>query len=90
MSNTDPTDDSRIVEVGVATNELTADMWRQVLEDEGIIAMLKPGGVGFAFGSSALMEHHVLVREDQAELARAIIDELESSEEDDESWSSSS
>lgn len=77
-----------VVEVAVAPNEITADMWRQVLEDEGIIVALKPGGAGFAFGSSALMEHYVLVREDQAERARAIIAELESS--DDEDWSSSS
>ena len=72
----------------VAPNEITADMWRQVLEDEGIIVALKPGGAGFAFGSSALMEHYVLVREDQAERARAIIAEFESP--DDEDWSSSS
>jgi|GEM_PF-607661 len=78
----------RVVEVAVAPNEITADIWRQVLEDEGIVVALKPGGVGFAFGSSALMEHFVLVREDQADLARSIIAELESS--DDEDWSSSS
>ena len=75
-----------VVEIAVAPNEITADIWRQVLEDEGIIVALKPGGAGFAFGSSALMEHFVLVREDQAERARAIIAELESS--DDESSSS--
>jgi hypothetical protein len=72
-----------VVEIAVAPNEITADMWRQVLEDEGIIVALKPGGAGFAFGSSALMEHFVLVREDQAERARAIIAELESSDADD-------
>jgi hypothetical protein len=77
-----------VVEIAVAPNEITADMWRQVLEDEGIIAALKPGGAGFSFGSSALMEHYILVREDQAERARAIIAELESS--DDEDGSSSS
>jgi hypothetical protein len=79
----------RIVEIAVAPNEITAEMWRQVLEDEGIIVALKPGGAGFSFGSSALMEHFVLAREDQAERARSIIAELEASD-DDESWSSSS
>ena len=79
----------RVVEIAVAPNEITADIWRQVLEDEGIIVALKPGGAGFAFGSSALMEHFVLVREDQAERARSIIAELESSD-GDEDWSSSS
>jgi hypothetical protein len=77
-----------VVEIAVAPNEITADMWRQVLEDEGIIVALKPGGAGFAFGSSALMEHYVLVREDQAERARAIIAELESSDGEDPSSSS--
>lgn len=90
MSDEAMTDAARIVAVAVAPNEITADMWRQVLEDEGIIVALKPGGAGFSFGSSALMEHFVLVREDQAERARAIIAELESSDEDDDSWSSSS
>jgi hypothetical protein len=78
----------RVVEVAVAPNEITADMWRQVLEDEGIVVALKPGGAGFSFGSSALMEHFVLVREDQAERARSIIAELESSDEEDSSSSS--
>lgn len=88
MNDEQRSDGQRVVEIAVAPNEITANMWRQVLEDEGIVVALKPGGVGFAFGSSALMEHFVLVREDQAELARAIIAELES--EDDEDWSPSS
>lgn len=74
------TQGSRVVEVAVAPNEIVADMWRQALEDEGIVVALKPGGVGFAFGSSALMEHFVLVREDQADLARSIIDAFEATE----------
>lgn len=87
--NEDVVDGGRVVEVAVAPNEITADMWRQVLEDEGIIVALKPGGAGFSFGSSALMEHYVLVREDQAELARSIIAELEATASD-EDWSSTS
>lgn len=89
MSDETALDSGRVIEVAVAPNEITADMWRQVLEDEGIIVALKPGGVGFGFGSSALMEHYVLVREDQAERARSIIAELESDDED-ESWTPSS
>ncbi len=88
MSDEAASDSGRVIEIAVAPNEITADIWRQVLEDEGIIVALKPGGAGFAFGSSALMEHFVLVREDQADLARSIIAELESSDGDD--WSSSS
>jgi hypothetical protein len=80
--NEETIDGSRVVQIAVAPNEITADMWRQALEDEGIVVALKPGGAGFAFGSSALMEHYVLVREDQAELARSIIAELEASDDD--------
>ncbi len=79
---------ARVIQIAVAPNEITADIWRQVLEDEGIIIALKPSGAGFGFGSSALMEHFILAREDQAERARSIIAELESSDVDD--WSSSS
>jgi hypothetical protein len=88
MKQEDHIDGQRVVEIAVAPNEITADMWRQALEDEGIIVALKPGGAGFAFGSSALMEHYVLVREDQAERAREIISELEFSDDDDSSSSS--
>jgi hypothetical protein len=82
MTHDEHHDGRRVVQIAVAPNEITADMWRQVLEDEGIVVALKPGGAGFSFGSSALMEHYVLVREDQAERARSIIAELESSDED--------
>jgi hypothetical protein len=85
MNSSESREDSRVVEVGAAPNEVVAAMWRQILEDEGIIVALKPGGAGFALGSSALMEHFVLVREDQAERARAIIAELESETSDEES-----
>jgi hypothetical protein len=78
----DHLDGQRVVQIAIAPNEITADIWRQVLEDEGIVVALKPGGAGFSFGSTALMEHYVLVREDQAERARSIIAELESSDED--------
>ena len=88
MNDAEHIDGRRVIQVAVAPNEITADMWRQVLEEEGIIVALKPGGAGFSFGSSALMEHFVLVREDQAERARSIIAELESSDENE--WSSSS
>jgi hypothetical protein len=71
-------DDARVVPVGTAPNEVVADMWRQVLEDEGIIATLMPTGIGPSIGTSALSQHVLLVREDQAELAREIIADLES------------
>jgi hypothetical protein len=71
----------RIVHVATAPNETIAVMWRDVLRDEGIIAMIKGGGAGYSFGQNVLNEQYLLVREDQAEAAREIIDEFE--EEDD-------
>ena len=74
----DPSDQTRVVPVAVAPNEVIADLWRQVLQDEGIIVALQPQGTGASFASNALNQHLLLAREDQAERARAIIDELES------------
>ncbi len=79
-SESDEIDESRVVPVGTAANEIVADLWRQVLEDEGIIVALKPTGAGPSFGTNALNPHVVLVRDDQAERARAIIAELEEEE----------
>ena len=75
-------DGTRIVLTGRAPNEVVADLWRQVLEDEGIVVLLKPIGAGSSFGTSALSEHLVYVREDQLELAREIIADLESDADD--------
>lgn len=74
-------DDVRVVAAAVAPNEIVAELWQQVLEDEGIIVALKPGGMGHSYVTNALNEHYILVREDQAERARAIIAELETEDE---------
>jgi hypothetical protein len=70
-------DSDRTVTVAIAPNEIVAKMWQEVLRDEGIIAALKPAGAGQSFATTALVEHYVQVLGDQAERARAIIDELE-------------
>jgi hypothetical protein len=75
----------KVVSIAIAPNEMVAMMWQQVLGDEGIVAALKPGGIGQAYSSNALNEHFILVREDQAERARAIIDDFESDDSDDDS-----
>ena len=77
-ANEQAMDGTRIVAIATAPNEVIADLWRQVLDEDGIIAVLKPTGAGSSFGTNALNEHLVFVREDQAELAREIIAELES------------
>jgi hypothetical protein len=74
---------SRVVRVATAPNEALAGFWRSVLEDEGLVVAVQPGGAGFAMGTNALNEHHILVREDQAEQAKAILAELETDADDD-------
>lgn len=70
-------DESRAVTVAIAPNEIVARMWQEVLQDEGIVAALKPAGPGQSFATTALIEHYVLVLSEHAQRARAIIDELE-------------
>lgn len=70
--------DFRVVQVAVAPNETIAMMWRDVLQDEGIIAVVKGGGAGYSFGHNLLNEQFILVREDQAEAAREILADFDS------------
>lgn len=83
-------DDSTTVQIATAPNELVADMWRQALVDAGIVAVVKPGGLGYAWASTALLEHLIFVREDQAELAREVIRDLEADADDEPSSDSES
>lgn len=73
-------DDSQSVAIAVAPNEVVAQMWQELLRSEGIIAALKPAGAGHSFATPALFEHYVLVLSDQADRARAIIDDFESAD----------
>lgn len=77
MTTERQSDDAGTIVVAHAPNEIVADMWRQVLLDEGIVAAVKPTGYGHAFASIALAGHLIIVREDQAEAARSILSELE-------------
>lgn len=71
----------KIVQVGVAPNEAIALLWKQVLEDEGIVVMLLPGGIGQGYFSNALNEHYLHVHESNAESALEILEELLAEEE---------
>ena len=66
----------RIVQVGVAPNEAIAMWWKQILEEEGIVVMLRPGGIGQGYFANALNEHYIMAREDQAEEAIEILNDL--------------
>ena len=70
-------DDVRIVHVATAPNETIAMMWRDILRDEGIPAVVKGGGSGYAMGHNILNEQYILVREDHAARATEILDDLE-------------
>lgn len=72
---------SRPVHIATAPNETIALMWKQVLEEEGIITMLKSADAGYAYGHNLLSEQYVFVREDQAEQAAEILEDFESEEE---------
>lgn len=71
-----PIEESGIVRVGIAPNEIVADLWRQVLRDEGVIALVKSVGLGHAYISNSLNPHHIFARADQADLAREVIASL--------------
>lgn len=64
-----------IVLLGMASSEVEAGMWNQVLQAEGIRALIRPGGPGAgAWASSASFEHQVFVRADQLERARVVLE----------------
>lgn len=71
MSNSD-----KIVQVGVAPNEAIAMLWKQILEDEGIVVLLRPGGIGQGYFSNALNEHYLHVHEIDYEDALEILNDL--------------
>lgn len=75
-------DNSRVVQVGVAPNEAIALWWQEILEDEGIRVMLKPGGIGHGYFANALNEHYILVLDSQADQAIEVLNELIAEEED--------
>jgi hypothetical protein len=77
--------DERIVQVGVAPNEIIAGFWQSVLREEGIEVMLKSTGPGLAYFSTMGNQHVVYALESQAEEARALIDELEREEQEEQS-----
>ncbi|CCF86091.1 putative signal transducing protein [Nitrolancea hollandica] len=66
--------DEKVVPVAVAPNEPIAELWRGLLEQEGITAMLKAMGPGAAYFSNFGYQHTLYVLESDAERARDILD----------------
>lgn len=75
-------DQPKIVQVGVAPNEAIALWWKEILEEEGIPSLIRPGGIGMAYFSNALNEQYIMVREDQQALALEILDDITSADEE--------
>ncbi|MCC6935489.1 MAG: hypothetical protein IT333_03145 [Thermomicrobiales bacterium] len=80
MSDQSP---DRVIVAAIAPSEVVAQLWRQVLEDEGIIVALRARGLGHTYTPSLLAEHDILVRADQADRARAILSELDDADSSD-------
>ena len=75
-SGRDPADD-RVTFLATAPNEPVAQLWADVLRQEGIKVMLRAGGPGFgAWGSVAMMEHGVFVLSSQLAAAREVLASL--------------
>ncbi len=69
--------DEAVVYLATAPNEPVAQLWLQVLEDEGIRAMAKPAGPGYgAWGSVATFEHELFVLRSAHDRASAVIADL--------------
>lgn len=75
-----------LVPVAVAPNELIAELWRGLLEEEGITAMLKAMGPGSAYFSNFGNQHTLFVLESDVQRAREILDQDEEFHETGDSW----
>lgn len=77
-------DDDPIVYLATVGNQPLAQMWAELLADEGVRAMLKPLGPGMgAWASTATFEHELYVLQSQLDQAKAIVRQLEADSEAD-------
>jgi hypothetical protein len=71
--------DTKYVAAGMAPNEFTATLWRDILADAGIEAFLKPTEAATFLLASAVLPVRVMVAKERLEEAKAIIAEVEAS-----------
>ncbi|MFH1485449.1 MAG: DUF2007 domain-containing protein [Chloroflexota bacterium] len=64
------------VDVAAASDQLTAEMWRDALISEGIPAMVRPGDAVSFLGVSS-MPCRIMVPEGMLEEAKAIVADLQ-------------
>jgi hypothetical protein len=73
--------DDSLVLIGVAENELEANVWRDVLQKDGIGAFIKGNNPLSALGATpGLTTYNVFVQAGDEQRARWILGELETSE----------
>lgn len=69
------------VSAGLAPNEFTATLWRDILTDAGIQAYLKPIDAATFLIAAAILPVRVMVPKERLEEAKAIIADVETSDE---------
>ncbi|HEV8633989.1 MAG TPA: DUF2007 domain-containing protein [Chloroflexota bacterium] len=73
----------RLVALGRYGSEAEAALWAELLEREGVPAVLVPLGPGAGgWGVSAGLPHELRVRAADLERARALVDELSATDEE--------
>ncbi len=69
------------VSAGLAPNEFSATLWRDILTDAGIQAYLKPIDAATFLIASAILPVRVMVPKERLEEAKAIIADVETTDE---------
>jgi len=69
------------ISAGLAPNEFTATLWRDILTDAGILAYLKPIDAATFLIASAVLPVRVMVPKERLEEAKAILADVETTDE---------
>ncbi|MBN2240289.1 MAG: DUF2007 domain-containing protein [Dehalococcoidales bacterium] len=69
--------EGKLVHVATAPNEIEAQLWKGILEDEGIRSMVKVSESTNLYLSPLMLRHEIYVLEDDEETAKEILAEIE-------------
>jgi hypothetical protein len=69
--------DTEWVSAGLAPNEFTATLWRNILADAGIDAYLKPTEAATFLVAAAILPVRVMVHKDKLDEAKALLADIE-------------
>ena len=77
----DPTASEQLIRVARVHSEPLAEMWAELLRQEGINPLLRSGGPGAgALASGALLEYSIWVLASDADRARQVLESLQSAD----------